>query len=74
MSKPNKEKRIDKEIYSLRNLPRDFKLGMKETQLGTFVDVRPLLCSLLSRSKSTNLLSIQSIWIRASSDSISTFC
>ena len=27
----NKEKRIDKEIFLLRNLPGEYKLGRKET-------------------------------------------
>ena len=32
MSAPkNKEKRIDKELFLLRNLPKDYKLGKKET-------------------------------------------
>ena len=40
MSAPkNKEKRIDKELFLLRNLPKDYKLGKKETQLGTLLDV-----------------------------------
>jgi len=39
MQKPNKEKRVDKEIFLLRNLPKEFKLGKKETQLGTLIDV-----------------------------------
>lgn len=26
-----KEKRIDKELFLLRNLPKDYKLGKKET-------------------------------------------
>mmetsp|Transcript_9633 Transcript_9633/g.16178 ORF Transcript_9633/g.16178 Transcript_9633/m.16178 type:complete len:110 (+) Transcript_9633:58-387(+) len=39
MQKPNKEKRIDKEIFLLRNLPKEYKLGKKETQLGTLIDL-----------------------------------
>ena len=35
----NKEKRIDKEIFLLRNLPKQFKMGKKETQLGVLIDV-----------------------------------
>lgn len=35
----NKEKRIDKEIFLLRNLPKPFKMGKKETQLGILIDV-----------------------------------
>jgi hypothetical protein len=34
-----KEKRIDKEIYLLRNLPSEYKLGKKDTQLGVLIDV-----------------------------------
>ena len=36
----NKEKRIDKEIALLRNLKKEYKIGKKETQLGTLIDVR----------------------------------
>ena len=39
-SNKNKEKRIDKEIALLRNLKKEFKIGKKETQLGTLIDVR----------------------------------
>ena len=35
----NKEKRIDKEIFLLRNLKKEYKIGKKETQLGTLIDV-----------------------------------
>jgi hypothetical protein len=35
----NKEKRIDKELFLLRNLPKDYKLGKKDTQLGLLIDV-----------------------------------
>lgn len=38
-SNKNKEKRIDKEIFLLRNLPKQFKMGKKETQLGVLIDV-----------------------------------
>ena len=38
-NKQNKEKRIDKEIFLLRNLPKQFKMGKKETQLGILIDV-----------------------------------
>ena len=34
-----KEKRIDKEIFLLRNLPKPFKMGKKDTQLGILIDV-----------------------------------
>ena len=33
------EKRIDKEIFLLRNLPKEYKMGKKETQLGVLIDV-----------------------------------
>lgn len=39
MNKQQGEKRIDKEIFLLRNLPKEYKLGKKETQLGTLIDV-----------------------------------
>ena len=35
----NKEKRIDKEIFLLRNLRKEYKIGKKDTQLGTLIDV-----------------------------------
>ena len=34
-----REKRVDKEIYLLRNLPNHYKLAKKETQLGMLIDV-----------------------------------
>ena len=37
------EKRIDKEIFLLRNLPKEYKLGKKDTQLGTLIDVSYLV-------------------------------
>jgi hypothetical protein len=39
LNNKNKEKRIDKEIFLLRNLPKEYKLGKKDTQLGTLIDV-----------------------------------
>jgi hypothetical protein len=30
----NKQKRIDKEINLLRNLPKEYKIGRKQTHLG----------------------------------------
>jgi len=39
MNHKNKQKRIDKEIFLLRNLPKEYKLGKKETQLGILLDV-----------------------------------
>lgn len=44
----NKEKRIDKEIFLLRNLPKEYKLGKKDTQLGTLIDVSYLLLTILN--------------------------
>jgi hypothetical protein len=41
-SQQKKEKRIDKEIFLLRNLPKEYKLGKKDTQLGTLIDVSHL--------------------------------
>jgi hypothetical protein len=38
-SQQKKEKRIDKELFLLRNLPKEYKLGKKDTQLGTLIDV-----------------------------------
>jgi len=38
-SNKTQEKRIDKEIFLLRNLPKEYKLGKKETQLGTLIDL-----------------------------------
>jgi hypothetical protein len=40
-SQQKKEKRIDKELFLLRNLPKEYKLGKKDTQLGTLIDVSP---------------------------------
>lgn len=52
------EKRLDKEIFMLRNLPKEYKLGKKETQLGTLIDVSTLSAKSLTRfafsSKSTS--------------------
>jgi hypothetical protein len=42
MNHKNKEKRIDKEIFLLRNLPKEYKLGKKETQLGILLDVNTI--------------------------------
>lgn len=38
-----KQKRIEKELLQLRNLPREYKQGKRETNLGTllFVRLRP---------------------------------
>ena len=40
-----KEKRIDKEIFLLRNLQKEYKIGKKETQLGTLIDVSIFISS-----------------------------
>ena len=43
-SRGNKQKRIEKELLALRNLPREFKIGKKETGLGILLYVSlPLL-------------------------------
>lgn len=49
MNHKNKEKRIDKEIFLLRNLPKEYKLGKKETQLGILLDVNKLKNSILNK-------------------------
>ena len=36
----NKQKRIEKELLQLRNLPREIKLGKRETGLGILLYVR----------------------------------
>jgi hypothetical protein len=35
----NKQKRIEKELLQLRNLPREYKLGKRLTNLGTLLYV-----------------------------------
>lgn len=35
----NKPKRIEKELLLLRNLPKEYKLGKRETPLGTLLYV-----------------------------------
>jgi hypothetical protein len=35
----NKPKRIEKELLLLRNLPKEYKLGKRETALGTLLYV-----------------------------------
>lgn len=35
----NKQKRIEKELLQLRNLPREIKLGKRETSLGILLYV-----------------------------------
>lgn len=39
----NKQKRIEKELMQLRNLPREYKLGKRETALGTLLYVRKFM-------------------------------
>ncbi len=39
LSGKNKPKRIDKELLLLRNLPKEYKLGKRETPLGTLLYV-----------------------------------
>lgn len=36
----HKPKRIEKELLLLRNLPKEYKLGKRETPLGTLLYVR----------------------------------
>jgi len=36
----SKPKRIEKELLLLRNLPKEYKLGKRETALGTLLYVR----------------------------------
>jgi hypothetical protein len=36
----HKPKRIEKELLLLRNLPKEYKLGKRETALGTLLYVR----------------------------------
>ena len=38
-SRGNKQKRIEKELLALRNLPTEFKIGKKETGLGILLYV-----------------------------------
>lgn len=38
----NKQKRIDKELLQLRNLPREYRLGKRETSLGNLLYVLPI--------------------------------
>ena len=42
-SRGNKQKRIEKELLALRNLPKDFKIGKKETGLGILLYVSPMV-------------------------------
>ena len=38
-----KQKRIDKEIFTCRSLPKEYKMGKKLTQLGVLIDVSKIL-------------------------------
>jgi hypothetical protein len=38
-SRGNKQKRIEKELLQLRNLPREYKIGKRETGLGILLYV-----------------------------------
>ena len=38
----DKQKRIEKELLMLRSLPPEYKLGKRETELGTLLFVREL--------------------------------
>jgi hypothetical protein len=54
----HKPKRIEKELLLLRNLPKEYKLGKRETPLGTllYVLILLMLISLWYSWKSTNRL------------------
>ena len=41
-SKNKPKKRIEKELLLLRNLPKDYKLGKRDTDLGTLLYVKML--------------------------------
>lgn len=47
-NKHNKTKRIEKELLQLRNLPKEYKLGKRETDLGTLLYVHLLSFNLLA--------------------------
>ena len=75
-SQQKKEKRIDKEIFLLRNLPKEYKLGKKDTQLGTLIDVSVLFTPYLncySLKLIKVLLNLSSL-TNPLSAFISTFC
>ena len=40
VNRGNKQKRIEKELLQLRNLPKEIKLGKRETGLGILLYVR----------------------------------
>jgi hypothetical protein len=74
MNKGQGEKRIDKEIFLLRNLPKEYKLGKKETQLGVLIDVSfPFIFIFQTSSKFTEMQSRASCWTPKSKGSTSTF-
>ena len=76
----NKEKRIDKEIALLRNLKKEYKIGKKETQLGTLIDVSqinpiyPHLFVIVNSLKSIEVWSNRSLLTSQSSSLILIFC
>lgn len=49
----NKPKRLEKELLQLRNLPREYKLGKRETPLGTllYVSKRQIIESFRLKSR-----------------------
>ena len=50
MASLRKPDRIEKELLLLRNLPNTFKIGKKNTALGTVVYVNSILTSLVARN------------------------
>jgi len=48
----HKPKRIEKELLLLRNLPKEYKLGKRETALGTLLYVSYQLLSLINLNNS----------------------
>ena len=75
-SQQKKEKRIDKEIFLLRNLPKEYKLGKKDTQLGTLIDVSniSIISFLFYSLKSTKVLLNLSFLTNRLSAFILTYC
>lgn len=52
----NKQKRIEKELLQLRNLPREYKLGKRETALGTllYVSSPPRVMASVARNRESS--------------------
>lgn len=50
-NKHNKTKRIEKELMQLRNLPKEYKLGKRETDLGTLLYVQFMRLTLIVRNR-----------------------